>query len=843
MAGDMPDHLYFFPGDYVSRLRIKLRLRSLTLLVLMAFLLAACQAGLNTELSPVTYTTPAVIHRAWSPGSLFKGPQGELYRLMEDNTLRHISDAATFSALGYEIGDVIRASQLELSAYRLGPPLTRWLVGQSDSQVYFIQAGKRYRVSDGNTLQAMGASLLDVTPVSDRYLASFPLGLAPLPKKSLSADEQTYPEATAMLWFQGKLWTANQSGLLTRWDMNSQNYKQYYLPGEPVIRALASDGQAIYAGTEGGNIWRIKGDEPPRQIVVGSLGWISSLAFDSNQGLWYADTDHVDRTDFRYHTGLGLKHLDSQDVQATTSDRQTSGLLDTESPDSNALNHVTALAFDPASSVLWIGTRFAGLFGYNIVANVWQNYTTFNSELANNTIYDLKLAPDGSLWLATASGLSVYRKGVWQNQRLPETSEMRGEMSLALAEDNTVWVAGDSYIASLVPGQAWELYQVTDNPLLSDRCRLVVLDDGDQPWFIGRRGKIHFDGLTWIAYDADVRHFASFSPVLPIQNITPPPLDFPSPTRSYVDWIQTWPRPAGDNGRGIHFLQTHQFDAIEAQNQVERLKQLGMHWTLVHYLNHDQLVRIAPIFQEAGITVVWRPFIRPYETYGSWTEDVNFLRSRGLAPYMQLYNEPSLAQEWEDAHLINQEIYLNNLLSAAQDVYDAGGYVGLQFINPDWLRLALQGIKAQGMSQIVDRLFFVPHLYGLNHPPEYEEDRNGVLGFQAFAQVFQEEINFVPIMIVGEGGWRLGEAQDNRYPAIDEVFHRDYHLNVFNWFRSGQLSNGQALPDYLLAFCPWLVSDPHDPAAWFDSDAGERELTIQAIQALAPFERKFSWDR
>jgi streptogramin lyase len=828
---------------YVSRLQVKLRSRVSVALLLVAFVPVACQAGRISESSSITQSPPIAAPGTWPPGSLLKSHEGELYRLMGDNTLRQISDAATLSALGYEMNDVAPASQSQLSAYRLGPPLTRWMVSQLDSQVYFLQAGKRHRVPDGNTLQAMGGSLLDVTLVSDQYLASFPSVPGSLPKRSPPVDEQTYPEATAVLWSQGKLWTANQSGLLTRWDIKSQNYEQYRLPGEPIIHALTSDGQAIYAGTETGDIWRIEGDAPPRQIVAGSSGWISDLAIDSNQKLWYAATSHVGRTDFRYHIGQGLNHLDSQDVLASVSDGQTPGHLDIGSPDGDALHYVTALAFDPVSSVLWIGTRFAGLFGYDSAENKWQHYASFNSELTNNTIYDLKLAPDGSLWLATATSLSVYRKGVWENHPLPRSSEMRGEVSLAIAKDNTAWVAGDGYLASLVPGQAWRMYQVTDNPLLSDRCHLVVLDDGDHPWFIGRRGKIHFDGLAWIAYDADVRHFAAFSPMPPLQDITPPPLEFPSPAHSYLDWIQTWPRPTGDNGRGIHFLQTHQFDPIEAQNQVERMKQLGMRWTLVHYLNHDQLVRIAPIFQEAGITVVWRPFTRPYETYNGWAEDVTYLRSRGLAPYMQLYNEPSLAQEWEDAYPIDQELYLNNLLSAAQSVYDAGGYVGLQFVDPGWLHLALQAMRAHGLSRIVDRLFFVPHLYGLNHPPEYEEDRNGVLGFQVFAQVFQEEISFVPIMIVGEGGWRLGEAQDNRYPAIDEVLHRDYHLSVFNWFRSGQLSNGQSLPDYLFAFCPWLISDPHDPAAWFDSEAGERELTVQAIQAMSPFERKFSWDR
>jgi hypothetical protein len=46
---------------------------------------------------------------------------------------------------------------------------------------------------------------------------------------------------------------------------------------------------------------------------------------------------------------------------------------------------------------------------------------------------------------------------------------------------------------------------------------------------------------------------------------------------------------------------------------------------------------------------------------------------------------------------------------------------------------------------------------------------------------------------------------------------------------------GERFPDYLLAYCAWLLSDPKDPAAWFDSASGDRTLTIQAVEAVSPF--------
>jgi hypothetical protein len=314
---------------------------------------------------------------------------------------------------------------------------------------------------------------------------------------------------------------------------------------------------------------------------------------------------------------------------------------------------------------------------------------------------------------------------------------------------------------------------------------------------------------------------------------------FPDPRTDYVSWLQTWPRPAHDNGRCLHAVAYPAGDRYEVLEQIARLEQINARWVLVNYTDRAQLHLMAPLFAQAGIKVIWRPFVRPYETYDHWADDVQFLIASGQPPYIQVYNEPSLGAEW-DGQPVDQALYLDHVSAALHAVYAAGGLPGLQTINPDWTRAVLQRLKTE--SDVFDRLFYVPHMYGGNHPPEYDADIYSVIGgFQAQARVFQEEIGFVPPMIAGEGGWRPGEASDTRYPAITEEMHRDYHVAVFEWFRTGELSNGDPLPDYLFAWCPWLLSDPFDPAAWWDSASGDRTLTIDAVAALPDFERRFSW--
>ena len=185
---------------------------------------------------------------------------------------------------------------------------------------------------------------------------------------------------------------------------------------------------------------------------------------------------------------------------------------------------------------------------------------------------------------------------------------------------------------------------------------------------------------------------------------------------------------------------------------------------------------------------------------------------------------------------------MSSPISAVTQVYNAGGYVGVQMVDDAWLVTALDEIKRRGGEKVFGRMFLIPHPYGLNHPPDYTADTNGVLGFLDQARIVSDTIGFVPPMIAGEGGWKWNATDDANYPPIDAERHRDYHLEVFNWFRTGQLSNGQPLPDTLLAFCPWLLSSKLDDSAWFDSFYGDHTPTIDAVKALPVFQRRFSWE-
>lgn len=322
---------------------------------------------------------------------------------------------------------------------------------------------------------------------------------------------------------------------------------------------------------------------------------------------------------------------------------------------------------------------------------------------------------------------------------------------------------------------------------------------------------------------------------------TPPPV---LPLRSDLPALalRDWPRPANDNGRCFHFLPTGYFSQRDFDIQIPRLQGLQARWVLVIYNDENQLKLAAPQFKKAGIIPVWRKMMRAYQRYYAWDRDIQILKDAGLPPYFQIYNEPDTGEEW-DGRDVNRDQWVPYFVQAAKDVYNAGGYVGLQVLDEDWLSAVIQQVKLQKGDRLFGRMFFVPHPYGLNHPPNFTEDENGVLGFRKAADLFQKEVGFVPPFIAGEGGWKYKATDDNRFPMVDDKLHAQYHVELFNWFRVGKLSDGQPLPDYLFAFCPWILAGQMEGAAWYDSFEGNRETTIAAVKKIPIFTRKFSWDK
>ena len=309
-----------------------------------------------------------------------------------------------------------------------------------------------------------------------------------------------------------------------------------------------------------------------------------------------------------------------------------------------------------------------------------------------------------------------------------------------------------------------------------------------------------------------------------------------------------FPRPPRDNGIGMHLG----FDLSPStlERYVPALEQLRATWCLIPHRGEDDLARAAYMTARRGIMPIARWLCTIDENVIDFARFARLLRSMNLPAYVQIFNEPSSPHEWRDG-VPKPRAFTARWCEHAARVVAADGLPGLQVLHAEELEAVLRELKTLNAQSVIERMWFCPHPYGANHPPDYpydelnqrdhpgatlNDDPDSVLQFLEFAPVFERELGFVPPFVAGECGWQYGNASDARYPKIDDAHHAKYHAALFEMFRVNKLPNGAPLPDFVYAFCPWILYGA-EADAWFSSTTGVRQQTLDAIIAIPPFTR------
>ncbi|MCB0073802.1 MAG: hypothetical protein KDE20_20180, partial [Caldilineaceae bacterium] len=319
--------------------------------------------------------------------------------------------------------------------------------------------------------------------------------------------------------------------------------------------------------------------------------------------------------------------------------------------------------------------------------------------------------------------------------------------------------------------------------------------------------------------------------------------------------LRAYPRPPHDNGRGLHF-DLNLTDA-SIQRCVDRLRTINATWTLIYAPDEQQARRAAVACWRAGIM----PVVRIAKQIDAFVDPLPFVRAlqdEGIPAYIQIYNEPSDRREWDDERPENyRQVFAQRWARHAATVADAGGYPGLQVMGKSELDAAIDAVNAMNRRDIWERAVFVVHNYGVNHPPSYPydelsqtthpgitivDDPVSVMMGTAFAVWMQARLGLVLPIVGGEGGWQFGVDDDRRYSRVVQPYHALYHREIFEWFRTGVLSNGEPLPDYYFSMTPWLVSGWNTAEDWWGGPLGDKTETIAAVRAIPAFTRRFSWD-
>lgn len=332
----------------------------------------------------------------------------------------------------------------------------------------------------------------------------------------------------------------------------------------------------------------------------------------------------------------------------------------------------------------------------------------------------------------------------------------------------------------------------------------------------------------------------------------------------YQDLLPTYPRPAGDNGRGVHWAPTVNTMSPDVVDYfIQELRVMNIKWVKLLQadlpeVTHTYLLRQLAAHDIEPILRVYQPFNEPYQHLA---ELVPQARALGV-DYFELYNEPNLAGPaggWPEGQPINLARIVDLWLLAAREVHAAGGFPSLPPLagggavdDMVFLRQFLDGVRARGQAGVLPGAWISVHNYFLNHPLDYptdpvnvhdvplspaeiaehgltpeqvtainharriaklpreqggfwvgntiHEDSNAFRKFEAYAGIFYHRFGYYLPVIGTEGGAIAGSAEDPRYPPLRPEDVTEMTLGAYHALLD-------ETPDYFFVHTAWLLAN------------------------------------
>ena len=371
--------------------------------------------------------------------------------------------------------------------------------------------------------------------------------------------------------------------------------------------------------------------------------------------------------------------------------------------------------------------------------------------------------------------------------------------------------------------------------------------------------------------------------------IAVPELDHTELNEETLAHLASFPRPANDNGWGIHWIPTlfgqptHMVDYF-----VGELDALGIRWVKV--MQQDQAkVEHEYLLQELAERGIM-PILRIYRPFNDRYQHLTALVQAALplgVYYYELYNEINVvgsAGGWPDNSTPDPERIMDAWIPAAEEVIAAGGFPALPNMAPGgsvddmvFLRGMLEGIVSRGRTDLLSRSWVPLHNYFFNHPPDYPydlvnqggqtlnpaeaqrrglsgdqagqinetregsaqpgstiyNDSNGFYKFVAYDQIVFETTGMHLPILSTEGGVVVGTREDPRYPPTTDEDLAEWTAYAFRIMAYDR-------PPYYFTFTPWLLANgaggsrvmAWEGAAWYKDMNGDTRPVVGKIKRL-----------
>lgn len=182
-------------------------------------------------------------------------------------------------------------------------------------------------------------------------------------------------------------------------------------------------------------------------------------------------------------------------------DKMNSVLL-TKSNSELPTNTLQDILIDSNNS-LWMASYDKGLIKYS--DGIWQFYDTNNSNIANNNILDIALDRNGKVWLGSNGSLSMFDNESFVNYFSNDSLNLEYISSISFDNSNNVWCS--SYYSSFISnfdGENWKTYNFRQilNRNSNYNSFEIIFDNDGRLFAVGPYGVAIFNNHTWNFIDS-----------------------------------------------------------------------------------------------------------------------------------------------------------------------------------------------------------------------------------------------------------------------------------------------------------------------------------------------------
>lgn len=156
------------------------------------------------------------------------------------------------------------------------------------------------------------------------------------------------------------------------------------------------------------------------------------------------------------------------------------------------------------NNTIWVGTWHKGILRNK--NGIWERINAENSNLPGNIIHKIRKDNSNNIWVATYTGLAKISNGeINQYTQLNSKLPNNYVSDIDFDASGNIWVGTQNGLAKFDGLNNWEIYKTNNSEIPANFITTVLVDNSDNIWFgTNSFSTIKFDKISlWNSYQSD----------------------------------------------------------------------------------------------------------------------------------------------------------------------------------------------------------------------------------------------------------------------------------------------------------------------------------------------------